>query len=375
MPQRHAEVQRWFIDQLRLADTVERLDELEAESREHGAVLFMLGLADRIGAKRRTLTRAAAKRAAIDRVEDGMPNDIPTWLQLTPPDILWHYTPQHALPLILQSQVLWASESRYLNDSQEYLVAHTAVCSILDSRLIADGPNHERLSECRIMMDLVNYERAAKHYVACLSAEPDDLSQWRAYGGSMGAYAIGFRSGPLLAACNIPQSIIPVRLARAMYSPLKHRAVLSRLIDAMLETPVEEVSTNYGTAVTNFLTAFVDCAAVIKHHAFAAEKEWRLIAGGVGLPPHIKRGFRSGSSSPVPYAALPLIHEPAPQRIEPGKPRERPLRIRWPDLIDEIIVGPSREQELAVEATRALLREHGLQPSIVSASEIPYRNW
>src|SRR5205085_1086662 len=113
-------------------------------------------------------------------------------LTTTPvPSVLYHYTTQSGLLGILQDNCMWATAAQYLNDSSEYAYG---------LKLIAKGLRSESkkaISES----EAANLSAIAKAIspflsicVVSLSSESDLLSQWRAYGGGSGGFAIGMRS-------------------------------------------------------------------------------------------------------------------------------------------------------------------------------------
>ena len=68
-------------------------------------------------------------------------------------------------------------------------------------------------------------------------------------------------------------------------------------------------------------------------------------------------GYRPGQSTLIPYYRLPLA--------------ERSHKMR----IDELVIGPTPNSQLACAAVRSLLVKHDLESVEVTASKVPYRNW
>lgn len=113
---------------------------------------------------------------------------------MQPPELIYHYTNASGLLGILDKGCLWCTHIRYLNDSQEFLHGLTIYRQVLTE--LADAQSGDRLSvqfartalfrlggenmENRLLADAVRY------FVASFSARNDDLSQWRAYGGTVG---------------------------------------------------------------------------------------------------------------------------------------------------------------------------------------------
>lgn len=94
----------------------------------------------------------------------------------------------------------WATDYRFLNDSEEGYIAERAIRDIA-TRLAAEP----KMLSTFWTSFLAHYPRAkpteqfASILVTSFSEEENDLSQWRAYGKAMsgGGYAIGFRAADL----------------------------------------------------------------------------------------------------------------------------------------------------------------------------------
>ena len=69
-------------------------------------------------------------------------------------------------------------------------------------------------------------------FVACFSEDNDDLSQWRAYGGGEGGYAIGFNSLHLRKLGN--QFML---LGKVEYDTTKHKAFIAELLNQTIGRP------------------------------------------------------------------------------------------------------------------------------------------
>ena len=103
--------------------------------------------------------------------------------------LLYHYTTQSGLVGIVQSESLWLTDVRYLNDASEYVYAlHLAGLATDEALTLHDRPmwllREAISSSLRSVADQV--------MVASLSEEGDLLSQWRGYCRSGTEVAIGF---------------------------------------------------------------------------------------------------------------------------------------------------------------------------------------
>jgi hypothetical protein len=103
------------------------------------------------------------------------------------------------------------------------------------------------------------------------------------------------------------------------------------------------LSTYFGRILIN--------SALMKHVAFATEREWRVVRLAFTLSREIR--FRSTTKGIIPFAAIPIRGSENPDRITPG-------------LIKRIVVGPmgdaSREAKVrAASIVRMLLENNGIE--------------
>ena len=102
---------------------------------------------------------------------------------------LFHYTDANGLYGILNSNTLWATNIRFMNDYSEgsfgiRQVAHaiTSLRGNLESRLFDPEPLDRDIEELESWMDSgpLSLENSG-YYACCLTSKGDQLSQWRGY--------------------------------------------------------------------------------------------------------------------------------------------------------------------------------------------------
>jgi hypothetical protein len=284
------------------------------------------------------------------------------------PPVLFHYTTPQAFHSIVAGREIWATHFRYLNDPKELLHGEEIVFeeakALLDAaeantlpwaflqRFVEDFPKN-RLSE------------AMNVYVASLSEEGDQLSQWRAYGGDGAGYSIGFNSLPRPAG-NEEDAPLGMTLFRCNYDAALFQSQardMLKEVAAGFDKYVEQRAEREEAARAFFGTALSICfrriaAEVLrlKHGAYAEEKEWRLIV--LAAPPrenaHVK--IRSSTRGLIPYIPVGLLSKD-----------ETLLGI------DRVFVGPGEDQARATLAAKMLLSSAGYAEDLVSTSQAPYR--
>lgn len=262
----------------------------------------------------------------------------------TVPDVLYHYTtPSGALGIIDTSEVQ-ASMIHYMNDSQEFKYALGLVRKIIDAT-----PGISDHARTLIATEFLDVVREVAVFVFSLTSHKDQLSQWRAYAGGGGGYALGFSSEVLAAITKEEQArLVPCEYDEAVQLELLRPVILEmvRRADAL---PRDSRGLDlYG----EFATRFAEVAASIKHHSFEEECEWRLVFGP-GLDPG-RTGARASGSLLVPFYKC---------------------SIRRGGLypIAEIVVGPSSNPDLAGRSLRYITSSKFEWPVVVKFSKSSLR--
>jgi hypothetical protein len=285
------------------------------------------------------------------------------------PSILWHYTTTGGALGILQSRSLRASDIRFLNDAQEYDLAVRTLRRVMREETERDSVDLDVKLRERVEAVLDGGDRPYQmsdakefgHFAACVSETEDDLGQWRGYADG-GGFALGFDRSVLdaIATAN------GFRLVKCSYSTAEHVELLRKPFVSERDSMQPELEDHWHKAVNRaaavLLDAFDALAPQIKHQAFHAEAEWRIVRGPLpyGATTAAVIRYRPGKSLPVPYIELPLANRG-------GAP-----------LIRCITIGPTPHPSLASTAIRhaavasGLAEERSLEVRVTRA---PYRSW
>jgi hypothetical protein len=264
-----------------------------------------------------------------------------------PPAELFHYTTAPALHNILKTRELWATSVQYMNDASELVLAMELVVQAL--RHVATNSSSLLRSERLIGLAdafgsrLLSFDPDMFTPVTVcslsLSADGDLLSQWRGYGGSLPAFAIGFNTEELQAVL----ARTPWTLRRVRYTEADRQPVLDYLV-----REASEIDVNLREQLW---TQFLETAPVLKHEGFREEQEWRLISGKTPL--NVLK-YRPAPTIPIPYAVI-------------------ELGSRLFEVISRVRIGPHPQQELARVAVAGYLESVLEVPKPVDVSVIPYR--
>jgi Protein of unknown function (DUF2971) len=267
------------------------------------------------------------------------------------PRYLYHYTNAQGLLGMLQSNRIWATNSRFMNDPTEIAYAIGLVRKV-ESELEKKGGRW--LDELKLSRILHEYEKNAKVYIACFCREGDLLSQWRGYGAVGGGYGLGF-SGRHLGAQEVTTFAKPEPILRKVIydRPMQERLVwdwldgLSMLARARRRNPRQAKPRQlFDIAWATFNMFLSECLNCFKDPAYREEQEWRLIQfGRVNFQDVLKASFRTGGSRVVPYVELDFRLARGPQR---GK---LPLKV--------IRYGPTLDPKVTERSLRLLCDAYG----------------
>jgi hypothetical protein len=283
---------------------------------------------------------------------------------LIPDGPLYHYTTGENFIKIIQSGEIWATQAACLNDTTELIYAADELRRCVEAKMKAShNPNidpilirlNEALSDPGAEISPV--------FVACFSECRDDLSQWRAYSGGEGGYAIQFDPIKLREAGFLPRpdgKIEPkILLVRVEYDPSNHAAMFDDILkwteqfflglDGAKKATVEAWADEFCRYWLDRLSFYAPC---IKNPSFKEEKEWRLIYY-----------FRPDDLKSMQF-----------RQRQSMMTRHIPLCLKKPLPITEVLVGPCRHPRLSKIVAGDLLVSGGYDPSTdVTLTRVPYR--
>lgn len=278
----------------------------------------------------------------------------------TRPARLFHYTSHSGLLGILNSNVLWATNALYLNDSSELSYGLSLARALLDA---IENPNElvkEFLRRGHELLDLDVLVPGRQFYACCFCEDPDILSQWRAYTDRGGGYAIGFDMEDLTRAGVKPNlSLFPVDYGTGVNEELLAHDI-KVLCEALLQCAQQSPGNDdvlVSAACEDLKLAFIFRLFWLKHPGFAEEKEWRILAN-FDSADVTRLKFRQGQTTFLPYVEL----EPSAFGDSFAK-----LPIR------EVVHGPTAHPQLAAQALDALFKKNGFTAPKIWGSTIPLR--
>jgi hypothetical protein len=255
---------------------------------------------------------------------------------------------------MLEKQVLWLTDLRYMNDSHEMSHGLRYVIASLSNPVLVRRVNPQYVdSALKFVQGNLEFEFAAEDWMSpifsCSFSRAEDLlSQWRAYGN----YAIEFEvddSFPDLSECVYEDKEKSTLAFETTIQTLRHVGRSHIECDGGLD---ETGHSAYSDLVKT--------AARFKHKSFAEEQEYRMIRGTHIMEMHDVL-YRAKGSMLVPY-----------------------IEVAFPfESIKAIHVGPMPNQNLAFNSmqmfaaqidydwnNRNPYKDHSID---VVRSDIPYR--
>ncbi len=217
---------------------------------------------------------------------------------------LYHYTNQQGAFGILESKSIWASDPIFLNDKQEMRLGISALDKAFAGVKSEKPEDYEKVELAHGWLT----EIADKHgnefnglirqraYTVSLTTKPDDLSQWRGYGGAAGV-ALGFELNLLEGARPQPFFAPLLYGTETMFTKLLHEDIIYTLENLNYT----ELSDRNNALITRYATLL----PLIKHEAFETEQEWRLVVTGDRMD-SLETEWRSTFSYAIPYTKVAL---------------------------------------------------------------------
>jgi len=325
------------------------------------------------------------------------------------PDELYHYTGPNGLKGIVESQTLWATHYKYLNDDEEIRLFRDRLPEILrpvfenifsgltpeqkkvllDQYPSAEIASTEEAKKLATIMYDITFEGtdgpkfAEPHIISFCTVDKNDeriadhglLSQWRGYGGE-GGYVIIFDTRGL-------HELLQEEANKWAYSAVFiGDIVYSSATDQEMRDEfcahIDEIQKNWEQAfrsldpndLGNTYNSLVACACRFKHWGFSEEKEFRIVAVPTSsevIQIAKQQGKTISPQKPVSYFPTNGTRVPYLNLFEgiTGSPDKR-LPIK------RVIVGPHPEKEKRKLDVERLLSQNNVQAS-VSVSAIPYR--
>lgn len=326
---------------------------------------------------------------------------------------LYHYTNVAGLIGIINSQKMWATNIKYLNDASEISYASNLIVKRVRALQLKIPKPYDSADKdpIHLLLDKIakmySKERTLPDvYVSCFCEEGDLLSQWRAYGADGGGFSIGvdFTKVDFGQGGNGRQFF----LTKVIYTCDDQISMIDETLDEsrkLLEGLLNSYPDNSDTVKHLIAAARDACVSVLrqflytfKHVSFKQEQEWRLVAHP-GSQNSTKRlvsmirasdgetadnegcdvfemKFRPSLKRIIPYVEIPVVNakpsnhqDPIRAALPDGLQKRRQITIP----ISSVVCGPTHHQTLGKASLYAFLKNKGYEIAErdIGCSDIP----
>jgi Protein of unknown function (DUF2971) len=279
-----------------------------------------------------------------------------------PKERLYHYTTFTGLVGIVKSQVLWASDIRYMNDSAELKHSADLIRMEIIQRIAAGHAKPNLLNQ---FLEWVTHRITNGHmlFAASFRSNGNLLSQWRGYSKLGKGVSLGFNPAYILK-CAREQSF---QIGKCIYNSADQRRLIKQVVDAV-EALAKEHHDNKDAPETYTLQSYYDVfekiesdllriAAILKHPSFQEEEEWRVVSAALTDYVASPVLFREGTSMLVPYVEFKLL-----------RAKDKPIAL------EHIFLGPTPNINISMNSLTMFLAKNGVNPEKgITYCEIPYR--
>ena len=275
-----------------------------------------------------------------------------------------HYTTQEGLMGIIDSEKIWATNIKFLNDEQECQHALDLIKAIVPTSKIKEVHRHHEVfkqfsSELESGLDLIDDYLAQHIFTFSFSQETDLLSQWRGYCSENNGFCLVF---------NIDEIFEQIKSEFEKKEEYEHDNVYLKTCIYEKEDKEKEIKevlnkywpkylsvseeTDKRSIIDESLNEIKLLASYFKNTAFSEENEKRIVVMlNYAADSNLK--FRWGRFSLIPYIELPVSR----------------------GCIKRICIGPTLNKKLSGRSLAIFLeKNYGTwnEPK-VDCSVIPYR--
>lgn len=281
-------------------------------------------------------------------------------------DLLFHYTSPDGAIGIIKNECLWATDIRFLNDSEEFIHGCKLVKEIaakIKSGEIDHGFNENFLEYLLSAIDSLvdGRDSSVTAYVISFSGQNDSLNQWRAYSGDSG-YALGWNIDMLRRLAKFRGA----KLVKCIYEEDEQRKFVRRIIKLVAHKIKNMEDDMWKGCISSYVIKYILQRFMprLKNIAFMDEQEWRIV---ITRDEPIK--FRSGRLGITPYVDFPISNDaPKPEINNIFSKHEN---IYMPSIVT---IGPCENQRLATIGIEQLFSGTGKLLFKKNLSTIPYRH-
>jgi hypothetical protein len=275
------------------------------------------------------------------------------------PPQLFHYTTAGGFEAIVRTGSVRATNFSFMNDPSEISYGRDLIIRLLNAKRSADGTFNDMLD---VIARTLKEAPLPEIYVTSFTFASDDLSQWRAYGGTPARYALGFPTKAVHAA-TLRDYAHPIRFSRVVYERTEQEVKVNAILDAAETSFPRQQIPNLGPYVRKLSRRLVRLLPTLKEPAYEAENEIRIII--------LKEDAAPDTDPPAPGVDVPEVE------FDTSRGVIRPfltfaLTDGAPLPLNSLhFLAPARPSA-AEKAAKLVLQRFGITGVTPSASQIPF---
>lgn len=266
---------------------------------------------------------------------------------------IYHYTDLNGLKGIIESNSLWATNFRFLNDAAE--LEHGTALFVNALNYLTDELGQDNIELMREKILEYKTRQSWHQYNISFCEAPDLLSQWRGYGSAQGV-CIEFDSDELLESLNF-RGLFPV-YGSVFYTKTKETL---KIREEILRFMADErlISKSRKSNLWKILSTaelVSQLPPMFKDESFSEEREFRIVLQSSHRDRNVE--FRVNAYGLIPFIKI--------HAHEDGVCKGR-LPVR------SVMVGPCRDPNFVREGIRMLLESNGHHEYDLFLTQTPYR--
>jgi len=270
-----------------------------------------------------------------------------------PTDLLYHYTSLSGFIGIVESQVLRASDIRYMNDSAELKHTIHLLHEEISTRLSQGCEQTKLLNQLAQWLDH-RIVSGPMLFGGSFRANGNLLSQWRGYSVHGKGISLGFNPDYIMACADAAN----FRVGKCIYDINEQKTLAAAIVDAILALAQQQNSRDYFEPVFEQVEGeLLAIAAILKHPSFAEEQEWRIVSPVISTIAERPIYFREGKAMLVPYYAFALHLQGQAMQLH------------------HVFVGPTNNNDLSMNSVKLFLAQKQMLPAAgIEYCQIPFRS-
>lgn len=271
--------------------------------------------------------------------------------------LVWHYTSAEVFQLVVENNVIWATDINHLNDTDEIRLGIKRFGKALKAREASVFSPKDQLEDeglvdlRRLVKEWKNYPLDGSAFTVSFSRYGDDNSQWERYAKNATGVAVGIRRESYMPVLGDEPAVgssrgviedVPLYWTKMLYKRRKQQEAIeyafSEMLDGLSRNPFPDDDIDMSDLIRDqAISVYSRAAASIKNPGFRSEKEYRYVVSRPNNP----RAIHARPHDGVPFVKI----TGAPADVD-ADPRYRDLYQATPLKlpIEAVRIGPKSPQ-------------------------------